>query len=352
MHHFFQAKDIPGKNDYYTITYLDQIYEEEIFLTAGKPVLFHGQPVGIILADTFSLANRAATLVSITYELNPTKLVLPTIQHVIQHKATERHVACNQSFAMLGQYHFTMEPQTTICLPAEDGFDVLAAVQYIDFVQIALANCLNLPNNAFNMVFRRLGGAYGAKSTHSAQVACAAAIGSYLTNRPVRFVLSLESNMAIIGKRLGLVSEHTVEVDATGRIQRLVNSYIQDKGCSLNEDIATMSNVFFPSCYNSDSWSSTGQKALTDAPSHTFCRAPGSAEGIAMIENIMDNIVNRTGLDPVQVRLANIDAGHKMHRLLPGFVADVGKKITLFDRQRHAFTFFFIYIYRENVSTL
>lgn len=306
-------------------------------------MLFHGQPVGIVLADTFELAYRAADQVSVSYVKNVAKPILPTVADVMRHMASERHHPCtnvitpkqlgtqpvahslSDSLNMLGQYHYTMEPQTALCLPAEDGIDVLASSQYIDFVQIALSKCLNLPNNSINVFFRRLGGAYGAKSSHSAQVACAAGIACRLTNRPVRFVLSMEANMNIIGKRLGMMSNFTVDVDSAGCIQRLVNTFIQDIGCSLNEPIPNVTNNFMPSCYSTSSWSSIGQMALTDAPSHTFCRGPASLEGIGMIENIMDVIADRAGLDPVAVRLANIDSEHKMQKLLPEFVVDIGK---------------------------
>ena len=39
---------------------------EEIF--CSSKILFHNQPVGIILADTFELANKAAKLVFVKYE--------------------------------------------------------------------------------------------------------------------------------------------------------------------------------------------------------------------------------------------------------------------------------------------
>lgn len=40
--------------------------EEEIFCSSD--VKFHGQPVGILLANTSDLANKAAEFVDITYE--------------------------------------------------------------------------------------------------------------------------------------------------------------------------------------------------------------------------------------------------------------------------------------------
>lgn len=40
---------------------------EEVFVGETSEILFNGQPVGIILAESHALANHAATKVRITY---------------------------------------------------------------------------------------------------------------------------------------------------------------------------------------------------------------------------------------------------------------------------------------------
>lgn len=53
-----------------------------------------------------------------------------------------------------------------------------------------------------NVIVRRVGGGYGGKITRSCQIACAAALVSHLSGKTCRFILSMEPNMKIIGKRL------------------------------------------------------------------------------------------------------------------------------------------------------
>lgn len=186
-----------------------------------------------------------------------------------------------------------------------------------------VAQCLAISENKINLTVRRLGGAYGAKISRSGQVACACAIGAHLSGRPVRFVLTIESNMTTVGKRYAMVSNYEVDVDDAGKIQKLHNNYAEDFGCSPNEPVPYFTNEALANCYANESWTINSQIALTDAPSHTFCRAPGSTEGISMIENIMEHIAYTTGRSPSEVRLANCRPDSEMHKLLPEFLTDV-----------------------------
>lgn len=46
---------------------LGLLEEEQILVGEHKPIAFNGQPCGIVLADSFKLANHAATKVRIIY---------------------------------------------------------------------------------------------------------------------------------------------------------------------------------------------------------------------------------------------------------------------------------------------
>lgn len=267
--------------------------------------------------------------------------ILPTIYDVEAAKATDRYIDSSNSrmassygvnttktikgrFEVAGQYHYTMETQTAVCVPTEDGMDVYASTQWIDFTQVAISECLNIPANKINLSVKRIGGAYGAKIIRATYIACACAIACFRTSRPVRFVLKMESNMNVIGKRYGLMSDYTIDIDDHGKIQSLVNNYAQDYGCSLNEDVEGGTTSLFANCYVSDSWTIQAKKVITDAPSNTYCRSPGTLEGIAMIENIMEHIAKAIGKDPVDVRLANLLSDSPMRKLSVDFLKNIG----------------------------
>lgn len=224
------------------------------------------------------------------------------------------------SFEVGSQYHLTMEPHTTICIPSEHGLDVYTATQWLDFSQVAIAEALNIPNHHLHMVLRRIGGGYGVKFSRSAQIACACALAAFLTQKPIRFVISLESNMTVVGKRYPCRSDYKVEIDETGKIQRLKNRFEHDLGTSMNDNPQFHTTQFFQNCYIPDTFDVEAFAVKTNTPCNTWCRAPGTTEGIAMIENIMEHIARETGQNPVNVRLANIADDNKMKELLPDFL--------------------------------
>ncbi|XP_065079602.1 xanthine dehydrogenase/oxidase-like [Ochlerotatus camptorhynchus] len=334
---FYSAKDIPGKNE--VMPFKNICPEKEEIFCSGK-VLYHGHPVGVIVAESFELANRASKLVKITYELSNDP-VLSTVSKIIDHNRNDRIIGTDHGFIGqnfehsshgpmrvsgqidLGlQYHYYMETQTCICIPVEYEMDIYPSTQWVDLVQIAISQMLNIPENRLNIHVRRLGGSYGGKASRSIFVACACALAAHLTKRPVRLIMTLESNMAAIGKRYGCHSKYEVSFSKEGRIQKLYNKFIHDSGSSYNETPFYI-NDYYHNCYANEGFKIEPLNARTDIASNTWLRAPASVEATAMIETIMEHVAHATGLDPLDVRMSNIADGSKMIELLPQFRQDV-----------------------------
>lgn len=247
-------------------------------------------------------------------------------------KATEVGTNSSQkiegTFEIGSQYHFSMEPQTCVVVPIEDGLDVYSSTQWMDATQIAVAEALGVQNNFVNLQVRRLGGGFGGKISRPALIACAASIAAYHLRRPVRFVMTIEANMNIIGKRYPCISNYQAEIDDNGKVQKLKNDYVEDYGNGFNEP-AYLTTGFFKNCYQSETFKVIANRTRTDTPSNTWCRGPGTVEGIAMIENIMEHIAWRVKKDPLEVRMNNIAADSDMKKLLPEFAHSVGESFVV-----------------------
>ncbi|XP_024942171.1 xanthine dehydrogenase 1 isoform X2 [Cephus cinctus] len=346
---FFSAKDIPGKNAFIVASIKEPYLDEDELLFAEDVVQFAGQPVGVIVAKTHALANEAVKKVKVNYTETLKKKAVVTIKDAIasdekgriletanvpaKKKGTNIQHVIKGEFECSGQYHYTMETQSCVCIPVEDGMDVYPASQWMDLTQMSIATCLNVQANSINIQVRRLGGGYGSKISRATQVACACALVCHKLNRPARFVMSIESNMQAIGKRCSTRQEYEVGVDDNGKIQYLNSTQWSNAGSSFNEPLGPVIIHHFYSCYDPTTWSCVGNEAKTDLPANTYCRAPGSTEAISMAENMMEHIARAVGKDPVEVRLINMN--EKDGTVLKPLIEDL-KKSSDFDARKRA----------------
>lgn len=221
-----------------------------------------------------------------------------------------------------------MEPQTTFCVPNDDGgINVSCATQWFDLVHAAISKSLNIPQSKITGKFKRLGGSYGGKLTRAGQIACACALACHLTRRPVRFVMNIESNMMVIGKRYANAIEYEAMVQVnTGRLTKFGAIFSPDFGCSLNDDPSgQMVLLLSHTCYaRASEWKIIVNRAKTDAPSATWTRAPGTTEATATVENLMEHIAREVNLDPAQVRLNNLNRRQSLYKIFPAFLKETG----------------------------
>ncbi|KAH8347445.1 hypothetical protein KR059_010727 [Drosophila kikkawai] len=354
---FYSARDIPGVNNFLTVTI--QTPEVDELFAAGQ-VKYYDQPLGVIAALSQDVAVYAATLVVVTYARDQRR-IFTNINQVLAEKENDRikllgkeekHLPKSPPLApgdvmgrgileLESQYHFTMEPQTTIVVPLDNILQVYCATQWMDGTQGAIAHMLGVSVNSIQLNVRRVGGGYGAKVTRCNPVACAAALVASKLKRPARFVQTIESMMESNGKRWACRSDYEFRVRANGSIIMLTNNYYEDAGCNLNESVVDFLTLpALRNVYNltDSNFRARGSAIVTDAPSSTWCRAPGSAEGIAMTETAMEHIAFSSQLDPADVRLVNLQPGSKMVQLLPRFLATTEyrkrrEQINLFNTQ-------------------
>lgn len=87
---FFTAKDVPGKNLCISASSQLMMLINDELLFAEKDVLYAGQPVGVIVAETHNLANEAANLVEVKYSESLKKKPVITIEDALAMKDETR----------------------------------------------------------------------------------------------------------------------------------------------------------------------------------------------------------------------------------------------------------------------
>jgi len=301
------------------------IEEDEEVFCSGK-VKHAGQAIGLVVASTRTQAVNAAKLVQIKYKnrqpvVLTIKDAMKTPQRVKLHTAfappfvfdvgnteegfTKSTTVVEGEFEIGNQYHVYMETLTSVCYPTEDGIEVYCTSQDITAVQTAVASSLNLLSSQVNVVVRRLGGAYGGKISRGTHIATACAIAAYTLGKPVRVQLDLADNMMMVGGRLPYYCKYKAGVDEQGLLQAVDMSIYSDCGYNFNEGTSFFAASFAKNCYLSASWKFRPYLVKTDTPSNTYCRAPGTTQGIAVIENLIEHVAKACNQDPFVFRQKN-----------------------------------------------
>lgn len=309
------AGDIPGANNI-----AGPGKDEPLF--AAREVLFAGQPLALVVANTLDNARSAAALVAPDIEPGEAILDIATAlarQAWVQPPSTilrgdpDRALASaphrlSAAFSVGGQEHFYLEGQIAFALPGEDGDLVVhSSTQHPTEVQHVCARVLGCDFNRVTAVVRRLGGGFGGKESNASWVAAAAALGAAHTGRPVKLRLPREIDMLATGKRHGFDYEYTVGFDDEGRVLALDAVLAADAGCTLDMTPGVIARALthVDNAYWLPHVRAVGYACRTNRQSNTAFRGFGGPQGVVVMEDALDRIAHRLGLPADMVRARN-----------------------------------------------
>ncbi|XRB00334.1 xanthine dehydrogenase [Pycnococcus provasolii] len=295
-------------------------------LFAEDRVAFHGQPLGIVVSTSRSLAQAAASLVQVSYsdvrkpiltfddaEAARSYFDVPPTASTIKVGDAEAALAhadivCQGDVELGGQYHFYMETQNATAVPSEGGqLEVTCTTQGPANAQAALCQVLGKSSALVDVSVRRVGGAYGGKISRNAPVACAAAVAAECLGLPVRLQLDLTSNMRALGSRRPHKAKYAIGLDKSRRIVALKVDVAMLQGAFSDGSFGAPLDVLMgiDGAYNVENWHVRGQIARTNTPPNTYCRAPGFVPGSLIIESAVDAAARAAGMAPEDLRWLN-----------------------------------------------
>ncbi|BFZ03307.1 hypothetical protein BsWGS_06345 [Bradybaena similaris] len=324
---FLSAKDIPkgGTNNYMVSSGYFQFKAQELFAT--KDIGFSGQPVGIILAETQSQANAAARKVKVNVStIHPPVLTIE--ESIAQNKQYEFGVkefvlgtpdetwstvdkTIEGECRMGSQYHFYLETQVSLAVPSEDGIDLYAAAQFSDMNQHAASGIIGKPMNFVNITVPRLGGGFGGKAWDACAMSAAATLGAYVTGRPVRMSLDLETNMQLCGKRSPILAKYKAGFSNSGDLQVVDVDLYMDCG-QLDSNASELDHMmsYMDMGYFVPNWKIRPHPMWTNKQTMSPTRAPGSVPAAFVIETIMEHVAKSLNKHPTVVKEINLYEKH------------------------------------------
>jgi len=333
--HVGEARTFPGVVEVFThenrkrAAWLDRSWRDQV-APPGSPfrpldsaeIMFDGQPIALVVADSFEAARDAASLIRTDYETDEhlTDLDIaradsyepPKKRSGIPPPPSPRGKAdaafssapfkVRQEYRIAPEHHNPMELFGTTCVwEGEDRLTLYDKTQGSQNVQAYVASVFGLKAENVRVINHYVGGGFGVALRPQSSLFLAA-MASLELERSVRVSMT-RSQMFHIGYRPDTFQTVSLACDAEGHLQAVMHSAVA--GTSHYEDYQEAVVNWSGLLYHCDNTQFAYELAKINTPTPCDMRAPGAAIGVTALECAMDELAYEVGLDPLELRQRN-----------------------------------------------
>ena len=293
----------------------------------ARPVLvdtevrYFGQPIALVVADTFEQARAAAALVGARYDRQPAALTLEdnlaeayrpervgpgfapdTAVGDVEGAFAAAPVRVDATYDNAYQNHNPLEPHAA--LAQWDGDDLTAYVsqQSLAAAQAALAATLQIAPAQVHLISRYIGGGFGSKLPINTEVVLAA-LAARVLGRPVKVALTRQQMFSNTGHRPVFRQRVRLGAERDGRLTAISHEVWGQT--ARFEEFAEQVATFTRSLYAAPHRLTRHRLVRLDLQHGETMRAPGEAPGLLAVESAMDELATALDIDPVELRLRN-----------------------------------------------
>lgn len=296
--------------------------------TAGKApkqdpreVDYYGQPVALVVARTFEEARHAAKHLAVTYEEEGGVVLDPHSPDTpVEHQAKKATAQGNLDRAMEqaafsvdtlyeteGHNSAPMEPHASIAEWDGRKLTIHTSMQMLKYNVKEMADALGLSTAQVRLVSRYVGGGFGSKLGISVE-SVAAAVAAMQLGLPVRVGMLRQQVFQCVMRRSETRQRFRLAADAEGRLIGFGHdALVSNLPGETFAEPATQASEFL---YAGENRLIRLDLARVHRVTAGSVRAPGEAVGMLTLECAMDELANKIGMDPVELRLRNIPEQH------------------------------------------
>ncbi|MBB5190613.1 xanthine dehydrogenase YagR molybdenum-binding subunit [Silvimonas terrae] len=284
-----------------------------------EQVLHFGQPVALVVAESFEVARAGAALVSVDYEAAPGVYDLAAAKDTARtpkpglqapdsalgdfgQAFASAPVQVDEIWSTPHQSHAMMEPHATLAVWHGDQLTLYTSNQMLTQAQATIAHTFQIEVTQVRVVSRYIGGGFGAKLQVHADAILAAAAARKL-QRPVKLALTRQQVFHVTTHRSATIQRVRLGADQQGRLQAIAHESWSGntEGENGYESAATQTR----SLYAAPNRQTAHRLATLDLPVASAMRAPGEAVGLLALECAMDELAEKLKLDPIELRRRN-----------------------------------------------
>jgi len=282
---------------------------------AGPQIEHYHQAVALVVAETFEQARAAAALVRVDYAREDGAFDLAAARtgakpHQRQPDVrigdfdttfAAAPVKIDEIYTTPDQSHMMMEPHATIARWDGDHLTIWSAQQIVGWARRDLSNKLGIPQDRVRVVATFLGGGFGGKGSVCSD-AILAALGARAAGRPVKVTLPRTLMPNNTTHRPATIQRVRLAADRDGKLLAVGHETLSGNIPGGGPEIAAAQTQLL---YAGATRLNLTRLAVLDLPEGNAMRAPGEASGMMALEVAMDELAEKLGMDPVELRILN-----------------------------------------------
>ena len=309
-------------------------YYREMMLARDK-VLFKGHPVAAVAAVSAHVAEEALALINVEYEVLPYVLTAPDAMkdgapiiledlptpgrsngkrtnvaaHVqvasgdVEKGFKEADVVVEREFTTSTVHQGYIEPQNSTARWNQDGeLTVWTSSQGPFYVRRATAALLGIPESKVKVVPMEIGGGFGGKILCYLDVP--AAILARIAGKPVKLVMNRAEVLQATGPTSGSYTRVKMGATKDGRLTSAQAYMAFEAGAFPGSPVGGAARCMFTP-YRIENVLIDGYDVIVNKPKTGAYRAPGAPIGSFAVEQLIDEICEKIGMDPLEFRLKN-----------------------------------------------
>ncbi|OLF14116.1 xanthine dehydrogenase [Actinophytocola xinjiangensis] len=209
-----------------------------------------------------------------------------------------------------GQAHFYLETQSCVVEPLDgDRWRIVPSTQSPMEMHQTAAMALGVEYHRVQVDVPQVGGGYGGKTEQTRFVVGPALVAANALRRPVRLVMPRDADTGLIGKRHAVHGGYQVAIDPRTKLLHGLDAVMLADGGAFYDCSFVVANCLqlrTDNAYRIDNFRSQIDVLRTNKAPSTAFRAFGDIQGKLIIENAVDDAAHAAGLDPTEVREANL----------------------------------------------
>ena len=279
-------------------------------------ILFAGQPIAMVIADTYERAVHAASLIKADYQKAPhqTNLELhianavapnPNAKDYVRNQIDaykDAEVFIEAEYDQPNHIHNPMELGSIIAHWEGDGLTVYDKTQGVFGSQRHYASLYEMDSKKVRVIAPHVGGAFG-MALHSWPYQDATVIAAKITNRPVKTMLTRMQMFTMVGYRPETKQFVGIGASKDGVLQGITHKAWAVTSSFDNFTEGTVRPSQF--MYKCPNVNTIYRLVKMDVSNPIWMRGPGEATGMYALECAMDELAYKLKMDPIELRLKN-----------------------------------------------